>query len=101
MELGICSYSFHRTFDAGAMDVFSYITLCHELGCTQLDPLSQHIMPALEDAGYRKRLQAAASDVGLPFGVLPWILSTSMNLTLRRGAPVTNVPTAGWTCSPS
>jgi len=70
MELGICSYSFHRTFDAGAMDVFSYITLCRELGCTQLDPLSQHILPALEDAGYRKQLQAAASDVGLPFGCI-------------------------------
>jgi sugar phosphate isomerase/epimerase len=70
MKLGICSYSFHRMFEAGSMEAFSFITLCHELGCTQLDPLSEHILPALEDTSYRKRLAAAAAAVGLPFGCI-------------------------------
>lgn len=70
MELGICSYSFHRAFAAGTMDVFSFIDLCAQLGCTQLDPLALHMEPAFDDPGYRERLQKAAEDVGLPFGCI-------------------------------
>jgi sugar phosphate isomerase/epimerase len=70
MKVGICSYSLHRTFEAGAMDAFSFIELCAELGCTQLDPLAHHIREALDDVDYRRRLQQAAGRVGLPFGCI-------------------------------
>lgn len=70
MELGICSYSFHRAFEAGTMDVFAFIDLCAGLGCTQLDPLGHHILPALDDPDYRDRLQKHARNVGLPFGCI-------------------------------
>lgn len=70
MELGICSYSFHRSFEAGTVDLFAFIDLCAELDCTQLDPLAQHMLPALSDPGYRVRLQEAARSVGLPFGCI-------------------------------
>jgi sugar phosphate isomerase/epimerase len=70
MKLGICSYSLHRTFEAGAMDAFSFIDLCAELRCTQLDPLAHHIRAVLDDAGYRRALQQAAGRAGLPFGCI-------------------------------
>jgi sugar phosphate isomerase/epimerase len=70
MELGICSYSLHRAFDAGTMDVLAFIDLCAELGCTQLDPLAHHILPALDDLAYRAGLQEAAGRAGLPFGCI-------------------------------
>lgn len=70
MELGICSYSLHRSFAAGTMDAFTFIDLCAELNCTQLDPLGDHILPALDDPDYRDRLQKAAARAGLPFGCI-------------------------------
>jgi sugar phosphate isomerase/epimerase len=70
MQLGICSYSLHRAFAAGTMDVFAFIDLCAELGCTQLDPLAHHVLPALDDPAYRARLQEAAGRAGLPFGCI-------------------------------
>src|SRR5438445_13668478 len=38
LEIGICSYSFHRLLSAGKQDMFAYIQDCKKLGCTQLDP---------------------------------------------------------------
>ena len=38
MRYSLCSYSLHRTFDAGQMDIFGYIDFCKEAGFTQLDP---------------------------------------------------------------
>jgi sugar phosphate isomerase/epimerase len=70
MKLGICSYSLHRSFAAGTMDVFAFIDLCVELNCTQLDPLGHHILPALDDPDYRGRLQKAAENARLPFGCI-------------------------------
>ena len=43
MEIGICSYSFHRLLAAGKQDIFQYITDCKILGCTQLDPWNAHL----------------------------------------------------------
>src|SRR5437764_11451702 len=43
MQIGICSYSFHRLLAAGKQDVFRFITVCKELGCTQLDPWNAHL----------------------------------------------------------
>jgi sugar phosphate isomerase/epimerase len=78
MELGICSYSFHRLLAAGKQDLLRYITDCKELGCTQLDPWSGHLAPAVDvslppSQAEDDSLEAAeeAADVaGLPWGCL-------------------------------
>src|SRR5436190_2562892 len=43
LEIGICSFSFHRLLAAGKQHIFKYITDCKELGCTQLDPWNAHL----------------------------------------------------------
>ena len=68
MHYSVCSYSFHRTFDAGEMDIFSYISWCKENGFTQLDPWMKHLMDGFEDDGFIARVKKAADEAGLPFG---------------------------------
>ena len=91
MELGICSYSFHRLLAAGKQDVFRYITDCKELGCTQLDPWNAHLTPLKAgddvlraganpqrshellsgaDEEYMEKVEEAADVSGLPWGTL-------------------------------
>src|SRR6187399_677910 len=43
IQLGICSFSFHRLLAAAKQDIFQYISDCKELGCTQLDPWNAHL----------------------------------------------------------
>ncbi len=43
MHIGICSFSLHRTFAAGAMDFAGFVALNRRLGCTQLDPWCAHL----------------------------------------------------------
>jgi len=52
MEVGICSYSYHRLLKAGQHDVFRYILDCKELGCTQLDPWNGHLAPLKGDSEF-------------------------------------------------
>ncbi len=85
MELGICSYSFHRMLTAGEHDIFRYIADCETFGATRLDPWSGHLplkseaiwrsgacfvqlLP--EDEAYLEQVKCAADNVGLPFGCL-------------------------------
>ena len=68
MQYSVCSYSFHRTFDAGEMDIFDYINWCKEHGFTQLDPWMKHLQEGFEDDAYLDRVKKAADDAGLPFG---------------------------------
>lgn len=91
MELGICSYSFHRLLAAGKQDLLRYITDCKDLGCTQLDPWNAHLSPMKQgddaikagdnpqDAGqylstadedYLEKVEVAADASGLPWGLL-------------------------------
>ncbi len=84
MDIGICSYSFHRALASGKQDVFGFITACQELGCTQLDPWNAHLavikqgdaQPApewalsAEENAYLDRVEAAADESGLPWGTL-------------------------------
>jgi sugar phosphate isomerase/epimerase len=92
MELGICSYSFHRLLAEGKQDIFRYISDCKELGCTQLDPWNAHLTPLKEgdtviragdnpqdshkllvsaaDEGYMEQVEEAADVSGLPWGLL-------------------------------
>ncbi len=91
LEIGICSFSFHRLLAAGKQDVFRYIEDCKALGCTQLDPWNAHLSDlksggvALEaghnphashhllsaaDEGYITRVKQAAVAAGLPFGCI-------------------------------
>jgi sugar phosphate isomerase/epimerase len=78
MQIGVCSYSFHRLLRAGRQDVFGYITACRDLGCTQLDPWNSHL-PAVaggtgpltdEEKQHLVRVRAAADAEGLPFGTM-------------------------------
>jgi sugar phosphate isomerase/epimerase len=91
MRIGICSFSFHRLLAAGESDVFGYIDLCKELGCTQLDPWSAHLsrpgdsrdvlkagknpnqshklLGGVDDA-FIERVASHANRVGLPFGTV-------------------------------
>ncbi len=86
MEIGICSYSFHRLLAAGKQDIFRFIVDCKELGCSQLDPWNahlalikqgdaavklgakQHLSRAEED--YLTKVKDAADAVELPFGLI-------------------------------
>lgn len=70
MQYSICSYSFHRTFSAGAMDIFSYIQWNKENGFTQLDPWMKHLEAGMDDKAFLERVKAAAAKVGLPFGCI-------------------------------
>jgi sugar phosphate isomerase/epimerase len=84
MDIGICSYSFHRALASGKQDIFGFITACRELGCTQLDPWNAHLavvkqgdaQPApewalsAEENDYLDRVEAAADESGLPWGTL-------------------------------
>jgi sugar phosphate isomerase/epimerase len=77
MEIGVCSYSFHRQLAAGKQDIFRYISDCKELGCTQLDPWNAHLAPlkgagdlTAEDEDYLERIEEAADASGLPWGTL-------------------------------
>src|SRR2546421_7226995 len=90
MQIGICSYSFHRIYAAGELDIFGYIDLCKELGCTQLDPWNAHLS-ILEDprqtlsagrkpgesqhltvppAEHIDQIREAADAAGIPFGTI-------------------------------
>lgn len=90
MDIGICSFSFHRLFAAGKQDIFQFITDCKALGCTQLDPWnaqlttlksgdavlhaghnpdkSQYLSAADDD--YIASVKAAADKAALPFGCI-------------------------------
>jgi sugar phosphate isomerase/epimerase len=86
MEIGICSYSFHRQLAAGTQDIFKYIGDCRELGCTQLDPWNRHLAglkagdadvtdPAAaalsaDEEEYLEQVEEAADASGLPWGTL-------------------------------
>ena len=86
VEIGVCSFSFHRLLAAGKQDVFQYILDCKKLGCTQLDPWNAHLsalkdgdaiifagrnpgkanqLSAVDDA-YIAKVKDAAKRVGLP-----------------------------------
>jgi len=91
MQLGICSFSFHRLLATGKQDIFSYIVLCRRLGCTQLDPWNAHLAPPADgatvlhagrnpgqshqllsapDEWFIGRVADAAAAAGLPFGTI-------------------------------
>src|SRR5213075_2960077 len=90
VEIGVCSFSFHRLLAAGKQDVFQYILDCKRLGSTQLDPWNAHLsalkdgegiifagrnpgkanqLSAVDDA-YIAKVKDAAKRVGLPFGCI-------------------------------
>lgn len=91
MELGICSYSFHRLLAAGKQDIFRYITDCAEFGCTQLDPWNAHLanlksgdtaiqagnnpqqshqLLSAADVEYIDKVEEAADRSGIPWGCI-------------------------------
>ncbi|HLK56386.1 MAG TPA: TIM barrel protein [Chthonomonadaceae bacterium] len=90
MQIGICSFSFHRLLAAGKQDIFQYITDCKALGCTQLDPWNAHLAAlksgdealhagrnpwqsqslAAADMDYIDRVKEAADAAELPFGCI-------------------------------
>lgn len=91
LEIGICSFSFHRLLAAGKQDMFRYIEDCKALGCTQLDPWNAHLsdlkngdtvleaghnpdashhLLSAADTGYIERVKQAADAAGLPFGCI-------------------------------
>lgn len=91
MQIGICSFSFHRLLAAGKQDIFQYITDCKALGCTQLDPWNAHLadirsgdnvltaghnpnqshkLLSAADEDYIDRVKQAADATGLPFGTI-------------------------------
>lgn len=91
MNLGICSFSFHRLMAAGTRDIFTYILDSKALGCTQLDPWSAHLLPNQDgnaalragrnpsqshrllsdaDEAHVWRIAEAAHDAQIPFGTI-------------------------------
>lgn len=68
IQIGICSYSFHRLLEAGKQDMFAYISDCKKLGCTQLDPWNEHF--ASTDDAYIAKVKEAAKRAELPFGLI-------------------------------
>jgi sugar phosphate isomerase/epimerase len=90
MEIGICSFSFHRLLASGQQDIFQYIADCKALGCTQLDPWNAHLSDIQKgddvihagrnpqdsmhlsagDTEYIDAVRKAADEAGLPFGCI-------------------------------
>jgi sugar phosphate isomerase/epimerase len=90
MQLGICSYSFHRLMACGEMDFAGYVQICKELGCTQLDPWNAHLTPigdgaqalhaghnpsrsqhlSAPDESFVKQIKQLADDAAMPFGTM-------------------------------
>ncbi|GIK73530.1 MAG: hypothetical protein BroJett021_25180 [Chloroflexota bacterium] len=70
MRYSLCSYSLHRTVDAGQMDLFGYFNFCKETGYTQLDPWNFHLKQAYDDNGFLAEVKAAAAETGLPMGCI-------------------------------
>ncbi len=69
-QYSICSYSFHRSYAAGKMDVFQYIDWNKEHGFTQLDPWMEHLRDGYADDAWLQRVKDAAAAAGLPFGCI-------------------------------
>ena len=67
-KFSICSYSFRRSFESGAMDYRGYVAFNQNNGFSQLDPWMQHIEPALSDKGWLADAKRIADDAGLPYG---------------------------------
>ena len=90
MQIGICSFSFHRLLADGKQDIFQYIEDCKALGCTQLEPWNAHLAElksnddvshvgrkpgqfqhlTAADTDYIARVRQAADKAGLPFGCI-------------------------------
>lgn len=70
MEYSICSYSFHRTFANGEMDIYEYIDWCAQHGFTQLDPWMKHLEEGLKNPDFVDAVLAAGEKAGLPFGCI-------------------------------
>ena len=70
MRYSLCSYSLHKTVDAGQMDVFGYFRFCKEAGFTQLDPWNKHLEAAYDDGDFLEAVKVAAAESGLPMGCI-------------------------------
>ena len=66
----ICSYSFRRWFESGAMDFSGYVAFQRRHGFTQLDPWMKQLEPALEDRRWLGEAKRMAEDAGLPYGCI-------------------------------
>ncbi len=69
-KFSICSYSFRRSFESGAMDYRGYVAFNQSHGFFQLDPWMQHIEPALKDRSWLANAKSMAEDAGLPYGCI-------------------------------
>ncbi len=70
MQYSVMSYSFHRTFPTGEMDIFRYIQWNKAHGLTQLDPWMKHLEEGYADDAFLDKVKAAAEAVNLPFGCI-------------------------------
>lgn len=85
IDIGICSYSFHRSLKDGKQDIFKFINDCKALGCTQLDPWNGHLATLRDgdaaitsgeapltqaEIDYIDQVENAADESGLPWGTL-------------------------------
>lgn len=66
----ICSYSFRRSFESGAMDYPGYVAFHQAHGFSQLDPWMKHLEPALDDKAWLAAAKKMADDAGLPYGCI-------------------------------
>ncbi|MDE0078973.1 MAG: sugar phosphate isomerase/epimerase [Caldilineaceae bacterium] len=69
-QFSICSYSFRRSFESGAMDYRGYVEFNQRHGFSQLDPWMKHVEPALEDRAWLADAKSMAEDAGLPYGCI-------------------------------
>lgn len=69
-QFSICSYSFRRSFESGAMDYRGYVAFNQRQGFSQLDPWMKHLEPALNDKIWLADAKRMADDSGLPYGCI-------------------------------
>ena len=69
-RFSICSYSFQRSFESGAMDYKGYVDFHIQHGFAQLDPWMKHIEPALSSRSWLEDAKKMAEDAGLPYGCI-------------------------------
>ncbi len=68
MHTSLMTYSFRRTVERGAMDIFSCIEFCQHNGIDYIEPWNKHLPQAEDDIQWVDQVRRAAADAGVRMG---------------------------------
>ncbi len=68
MHISLMTYSFRRTVERGAMDIFACIEFCQQNGITYIEPWNKHLPQAEHDLRWVDQVRQAATAAGVRMG---------------------------------